>query len=78
MILPKVRDPRFVTIRCGGSLTDSHHNLLALCVWPQAIATCSASLQQKNAGCVESQACVFRHVDLIDSGCGATVAARGW
>src|SRR5690348_13842009 len=30
MILPKVRDPRFVTIRRGGSLTDAHHHLLAL------------------------------------------------
>jgi hypothetical protein len=30
MILPQVRDPRFVTIRRGGSLTDSDHWLLAL------------------------------------------------
>jgi hypothetical protein len=30
LILPKVRDPRFVTIRRGGSLTDSDHRLLAL------------------------------------------------
>src|SRR3954447_16891969 len=30
MILPKVRDPRFVTIRRGGLLTDSDHQLLAL------------------------------------------------
>ena len=30
MILPKVRDPRFVTIRRGGTLTDSGHHLLAL------------------------------------------------
>lgn len=30
MILPKVRDPRFVTIRRGGSLTGSNHHLLAL------------------------------------------------
>ncbi len=30
MILPKDRDPRFVTIRRGGSLTDSNHKLLAL------------------------------------------------
>ena len=29
MILPKVRDPRFVTIRRGGTLTDSDHYLLA-------------------------------------------------
>jgi hypothetical protein len=30
MILPKERDPRFVTIRRGGTLTDDHHRLLAL------------------------------------------------
>ncbi len=30
MILPDVRDPRFVTIRRGGSLTDADHHLLAL------------------------------------------------
>jgi hypothetical protein len=28
-ILPKVRDPRLVTIRRGGTLTDEHHHLLA-------------------------------------------------
>ena len=30
MILPKDRDPRFVTIRRGGTLTDSDHHVLAL------------------------------------------------
>src|SRR5256886_17704066 len=30
VILPKERDPRFVTIRRGGTLTDSDHRLLAL------------------------------------------------
>jgi thymidine phosphorylase len=30
LILPKVRDRRFVTIRRGGTLTDSDHRLLAL------------------------------------------------
>src|SRR5437899_12115538 len=30
MILPKDRDPRFVTIRRGGTLSDSDHELLAL------------------------------------------------
>lgn len=30
VILPKHRDPRFVTIRRGGTLTDSNHRLLAL------------------------------------------------
>ncbi|GGX90656.1 putative immunity protein [Streptomyces fructofermentans] len=36
MILPAVRDPRFVTIRRGGTLTDADHHLLAL--WA---ATCA-------------------------------------
>ena len=36
MILPKERDPRFITIRRGGTLTDSDHWLLAL--WA---ATCA-------------------------------------
>ena len=30
MILPKVRDPRLITIRRGGTLTDTDHQLLAL------------------------------------------------
>ena len=30
MILPKVRDPRFITVRRGGSLKDDDHHLLAL------------------------------------------------
>jgi hypothetical protein len=30
MILPKERDPRFITIRRGGTLTDPNHRLLAL------------------------------------------------
>src|SRR5687767_8013635 len=30
VILPEERDPRFVTIRRGGTLTDSDHRLLAL------------------------------------------------
>ncbi|HEU4868486.1 MAG TPA: hypothetical protein VFV09_12260 [Actinomycetota bacterium] len=36
MILPKNRDPRFVTIRRGGTLTDRDHRLLAL--WAAACA----------------------------------------
>ncbi|MGL4744235.1 MAG: putative immunity protein [Dermatophilaceae bacterium] len=36
MILPPVRDPRFVTIRRGGRLTDRDHHLLA-----QWAATCA-------------------------------------
>lgn len=30
MILSAIRDPRLVTIRRGGSLTEAHHHLLAL------------------------------------------------
>lgn len=30
MILPKERDPRFITVRRGGTLRDSDHHLLAL------------------------------------------------
>jgi hypothetical protein len=36
MILPKDRDPRFITIRRGGTLTDSDHRLLAS--WAAACA----------------------------------------
>jgi hypothetical protein len=36
VILPKHRDPRFVTIRRAGTLTDSDHQLLAL--WATACA----------------------------------------
>jgi hypothetical protein len=30
VILPRERDPRLVTVRRGGTLTDEHHRLLAL------------------------------------------------
>ncbi len=36
MILSKVRDPRLITIRRGGTLTDADHHLLAL--WAAACA----------------------------------------
>jgi hypothetical protein len=36
MILPEVRDPRLITLRRGGTLTDSDHQLLAL--WAAACA----------------------------------------
>jgi hypothetical protein len=36
MILPEDRDPRFITIRRGGTLADSDHHLLAL--WAAACA----------------------------------------
>jgi hypothetical protein len=31
VILPKIRDPRFITVRRGGTLQDDDHHLLA--VW---------------------------------------------
>jgi immunity protein 5 of polymorphic toxin system len=36
MILPKIRDPRFITVRRGGSLRDDDHHRLA--VWAAACA----------------------------------------
>src|SRR2546421_10481310 len=36
MILPKVRAPRLITIRRGGTLTDSDHHLLA--IWAASCA----------------------------------------
>ena len=30
MILPKIRDPRFITVRRGGTLQDGDHHLLAI------------------------------------------------
>jgi hypothetical protein len=36
VILPRDRDPRFITIRRGGTLTDADHRLLAL--WAAACA----------------------------------------
>ena len=36
MILPAVRDPRLITVRRGGSLTDADHHRLAL--WAAACA----------------------------------------
>src|SRR5438067_12893127 len=36
LILPKERDPRFITVRRGGTLVDADHQLLAL--WAAACA----------------------------------------
>lgn len=36
MILPKIRDKRFITLRRGGTLTDENHQLLA--VWAAGCA----------------------------------------
>lgn len=63
MILPKVRDPRFVTIRRGGTLTDSDHHLLAL--WA--------------ASCAEHVLHLFEAVRPDDARPWAAIeAARAW
>src|SRR4051794_7453768 len=63
MILPKVRDPRFVTIRRGGTLTDSDHHLLAL--WA--------------ASCAEHVLALFESVQPEDPRPREAIeAARAW
>ncbi len=63
MILPKVRDPRFVTIRRGGTLTDQDHHLLAL--WA--------------ASCAEHVLDLFESVQPGDSRPREAIEqARGW
>jgi hypothetical protein len=42
VILPKERDPKFITIRCGGTLQDSDHRLLA--EWAAAWAAGQAAV----------------------------------
>jgi hypothetical protein len=63
MILPKVRDPRFITIRRGGTLTDDDHHLLAL--WA--------------ATCAEHVLPLFESVVPGDERpCHAIIQARAW
>jgi immunity protein 5 of polymorphic toxin system len=63
MILPKDRDPRFITIRRGGTLTDSDHQLLAL--WA--------------AACAEHVLHFFESAKPLDSRpCHAIEQARAW
>ncbi|UVI35422.1 putative immunity protein [Brevibacterium spongiae] len=63
MILPEVRDPRMITVRRGGSLTDDHHSLLAL--WA--------------ADCAEHVLPIFESVCLDDVRPRAAIAAaREW
>ncbi|QJB31486.1 hypothetical protein HF329_09290 [Chitinophaga oryzae] len=40
MILPKIRDERFITVRRGGTLSDEDHHLLA--IWAAAVAHVAA------------------------------------
>jgi hypothetical protein len=63
MILPAVRDPRLITIRRGGTLTDADHHLLAL--WA--------------ATCAEHVLGLFEAVEPQDPRPRAAIeAARGW
>ena len=63
MILPKVRDPRLVNVRRGGSLTDADHRRLAL--WAALCAEHVLHLFE------DEQASDARPRDAIE-------AARGW
>lgn len=63
MILPKERDPRFITLRRGGTLTDSNHHLLAL--WA--------------ADCAEHVVHFFEELQPMDSRPRQAIeAARAW
>ncbi|MDR2929400.1 MAG: hypothetical protein LBV06_00585 [Propionibacteriaceae bacterium] len=63
MILPAIRDPRFITIRRGGALTDESHHLLAL--WA--------------ADCAEHVVSVFESVRPADQRPRQAIeAARRW
>ena len=63
MILPKIRDKRFITIRRGGTLTDDDHHLLAL--WA--------------AECAEHVLHIFESVRPNDSRPRQAIeAARAW
>ena len=63
MILPPVRDPRMITVRRGGTLTDDHHQLLAR--WA--------------ADCAEHVLALFEDVVPDDTRPRAAIAAaRAW
>jgi hypothetical protein len=71
MILPKVRDPRFVTIRRGGILTDSDHHLLAL--WAASCADHVLYLRgaPRHAAYAAGQAGAVAHVAAHELGAAA-------
>ncbi|WP_404382793.1 hypothetical protein LL946_17035 [Knoellia locipacati] len=48
MILPEVRDPRFLTTRRGGTVSDADHRLLAL--WVAGQAACVAHVAAHELG----------------------------
>lgn len=63
MILPKQRDPRFITVRRGGSLRDADHHLLAL--WA--------------ADCAQHVLCLFNQMQPSDERPRRAIElARAW
>jgi len=63
MILPKKRDPRFITVRRGGTLQDADHRLLA--IWA--------------AGCAQHVLRLFEEVQPLDDRPQRAIeAARAW
>ena len=63
MILPKKRDPRFITLRRGGTLQDSDHHLLA--VWA--------------ADCAQHVLHLFEEMQPVDDRPRRAIAlARAW
>ena len=66
MILPKVRDPRFVTIRRGGTLTDADHQLLAL--WAASCAEHVLDLFERLSLRTRDR---VRRSSMLVPGCGA-------
>jgi Imm-5 like putative immunity protein len=60
MILPKVRDPRFITVRRGGSLQDEDHRLLA--IWA---ADCALHVLHQFEGARPGDDRPRRAIDLV-------------
>ena len=66
MILPKVRDLRFVTIRRGGTLTDPDHRLLAL--WAASCAERVLDLFESGSSRIRDR---VRRSSMLAPGCVA-------
>lgn len=73
MILPKVRDPRFITVRRGGTLSDEDHHLLAL--WAAGGHSMGAARElrgaERHAAYAAGQAGVVAHVAAHELGAAA-------
>ncbi len=78
-ILPKVRDPRLITIRRGGPLTDEDHHLLAewaaLCAKHVIRYFEAAPVVHLAAHALGAAAYAIRAADAADS---ARIAERDW